>query len=243
MLGLGGSCNFDSAFERYCANNPRCADAGPDLGPKPGPEAGPEAGPEVGPEVGPETGPDLDPDVVSDLPWNFDRDGGPGGPPRGPVTPCASDSDCSRGGNDICHPIGKVCMVSCRSSTDCLGVGLDLCGDLPVPGGPPRKVCMCGSTTFCQTKFGPNFRCNNTEKLCEPACTTSDDCGMFRPSRVCDSNNQVCQRCASNVDCPSTQPHCDSVIGCVGCFADSDCTDVSLSQCNVSTGACVAPSP
>ncbi len=237
---LVSSCDFDSAFDRYCANNPRCSDAA--LGAEAGAETAMQSGPEVGPEVGPEAGPDFAPDVAHDPPWGPDRDGGLPPPRFGQIVACASDNDCGR--NDVCHPVGKVCMNACRSTSDCMPTGLDVCADLMLPGGNQRKVCMCGSTTACQERLGANFRCNSPEQLCEPACTAPepDYCGtLFQPPRICDGNLQVCQRCASNADCPSSaQPHCDRDRGCMGCFDDSDCAGRAESQCNRATGACEA---
>jgi hypothetical protein len=117
---------------------------------------------------------------------------------------------------------------------------------LPSPGGNPRKVCMCDSTTGCQAKLGANFRCNTSDGLCEPSCSPPefDYCGsLFQPPRVCDSGYQVCQRCGSNADCPSAaQPHCDQTRGCMRCIDDLDCAGRAESQCSGATGACVAPS-
>lgn len=242
-VGLLGSCNFDSAFERYCANNPRCADAA--AGPEAGPEVAPDLGPDLRPDVGPDLGPDLEPDLGPDLLPHMDRDGGPPGTPSFLPLPssCTSDADC--GSRELCHPVGKVCMIACRSQNEC-PKWLDTCGDLPVPGGgrTPRMVCMCSGNTSCAERVGSAYLCSPIDNVCELACGPAVDCGnLFRPQRSCNADLVCVPPCSSNAACSSpAQPRCDSAKGCVGCVDDSDCAGRgdNLSRCS-SSGSCVAP--
>ena len=279
MLGLGGSCNFDSAFQRYCEGNPRCrADAasGPETRPEPGPEAGPEAVPEAGPEAEPEPdagpdaepeagpeaeeeplpepGPEAEPDASTDLPfdvgssWPF-RDGGADGPwsmrPQVP-RPCSSGPyDCAS--NEICHPIGQVCMTTCQTSSDCPG-WLDNCSEIVDWAGNvlSPKVCQCTGSFSCDS-YAPGFRCNPPDNLCEPPCRNNGDCSLFNPPRNCDQFTNVCplaQPCQKNADCyVPAQPRCDPTYGrCYGCTSNADCasrTD-NLTECG-RNGACTKP--
>jgi hypothetical protein len=107
VLGLWQACNFDSDFERYCANNPRCgADAAPQ--PETGPDIGADAPADVGPK--PELGGDARPDGQVSM---------------YPTRSCLSSSDCWV--NEMCSPVGQVCMTLCRTASDCLQPGLDTC--------------------------------------------------------------------------------------------------------------------
>jgi hypothetical protein len=231
--GLFGSCNFDSAFDRYCANNPRCADAAAAA------DVGPDAGRDLAPDLGPDGRPDLGPDLP---PWP-DRDG-PLAPPTSFVqlSSCMSDNECAR--NEICHPLGKVCMVTCRNSGEC-PPWLKTCRDLPVTGGgrTPKMVCTCNGNAMCADNVSSSYMCNPIDNLCEPSCSTSFDCAIFRLPRLCSTDLVCVPSCSSAAGCPSaTQPHCDPARGCVGCVDDSDCAGRSdgLSQCN-QTGSCMAP--
>jgi hypothetical protein len=252
-LGLGGACNFDSAFERYCSNNPHCAaDAatGRETGPEAAPEVAPEIGVETGPEAGPEAEPDAGPDAALQSPVDFGQgpwSGRDGGQIVRPPRSCQSRNDCFP--NEICHPFGQVCMSVCTTSADCVQLpGLDTCAEIRDQGGVAitPKVCTCTASQFCES-YGS--RCNSTDNLCERPCYTDWDCLMFQPPRACDKMSNVCQGsiqfCLSNADCPSAaQPRCDPVSAwCVGCVDSSDCAGRvdGFSQCSP-VGSCVSPS-
>jgi hypothetical protein len=261
MLGLWGSCNFDSAFQRYCENNPRClADAA--SGPEAGPEAVPEAKPDVEPKPGPEVEPDAEPESATEPepdagrepglevgpPWNPGRDGGSDGPTFiRPPRSCISSSDCN-GPNEICHPFGQVCMTACRTPADC-PPWLDACAEISEPSGTRRtpKVCGCTPWGSCDS-YVPGFRCNPVDNLCEPPCHTTFDCSVFLQPRVCDQSTNFCspmQTCLSNADCVySALPRCDwTLSSCVGCVAAADCSGRvdGLTECSPN-GSCVRPS-
>jgi hypothetical protein len=215
-LGLWCACNFDSAFERYCANNPRCAaDAASGL----------ETGPDIGPKPG--SGGDSGPDVQAIMP-----------PPKS----CMSNSDCWP--NEMCSPLGQVCMTLCWTASDCLLPGLDTCDVLTDPSGMSTpKVCQCSASEVCNS-FASGFLCASPDELCERLCFTDQDCAVFFPLRVCDKRAGVCRHCLGNFNCPlPAQPRCDSVIfRCTGCIGDGDCKGRpdGLTQCGP-TGSCVAP--
>jgi hypothetical protein len=253
-LALGGACNFDSAFQRYCQNNPHCqADAatGPEAGPEAAWDTGPEADPEAGPEAGPEVGPEVEPDSEIEVgpPWGPGRDGGPEG--QGPIRPpksCGPSFYCT-GPYEICHPFGQVCMTPCRTSADCPS-WLDTCEAIIDPGGAvlTSKVCQCSSSDSCDS-YASGFQCNPADNLCEPRChNNSPDCSAFQPPRVCDQFSNFCSPlvpCSSNTDCLSpAQPRCDAVyLRCVKCVFPADCGGRvdGLTECS-STGSCVSPS-
>jgi hypothetical protein len=224
VLGLWRACNFDSAFQRYCANNPRCgADAAPQ--PEAGPDIAADAPADVGPR--PELGGDARPDGQVFM-----------YPPRS----CLSSSDCWP--NEMCSPLGQVCMALCRTASDCLQPGLDTCDVLANPSGMPTpKVCQCSASEVCSS-FASSFFCASPDELCEHFCRVDQDCAFFHPSRRCDIRSGTCQACLSNVDCPFPgQPRCDPVLfRCSGCIGNSDCAGRpdGLTQCS-STGTCVAP--
>ena len=224
VLGLWRACNFDSDFERYCANNPRCgADAAPQ--------------PETGPDNGPQTPADVGPKPPA-------GDAGPDGqvfmyPPRS----CLSSSDCWP--NEMCSPVGQVCMTLCRTSSDCLQPGLDTCDVLTnLSGMPTPKVCQCSASEVCSS-FADLFFCASPDELCEHFCRVDQDCAFFRPPRLCDSRSGACRACLGNANCSfsASQPRCDPVLfRCTGCIVNSDCADRpdGLTPCGLS-GSCVAP--
>jgi hypothetical protein len=224
VLGLWRGCNFDSAFHSYCANNSRCtidAASGPDIGP----DFGPEAPAGIGPKPGPS------------------GDAGPPGPANmHPPRSCLSSNDC--GPNEMCSPLGQVCMTLCRTPNDCLLPGIDTCDVLTDASGMPTpKVCQCSASEICNN-VASGFFCASPDELCEPFCYFDQDCAMFQPPRLCDQRSGVCRPCLSNINCPAPgQPRCDSVISrCTGCVGNSDCASRpdGLSQCSP-TGACVLP--
>jgi hypothetical protein len=230
--GFCGACNFGSAFDSYCAGNRRCAaDAA----------VVPEAAPDLGPDTGFDAVVDAEPDVGPDT-------GGFGGlgqirPPRS----CSSRADC--GANEICHPFGQVCMITCKTALDCPEY-LDTCTEIRDSGWESRavKVCACSTSRVCDS-FARGFLCNATDNLCERICFNDPECSMFKPSRTCDQTQHLCQGppqifCSSNAKCLSpAQPRCDLANSrCVGCLDSNDCagrTD-GLSQCSP-TGSCESP--
>jgi hypothetical protein len=237
VLVFCGACNFDAAFDNYCAKNPRCAaDAAA------GPEAGKEAGPEAGPDLGPDNGGEPAADAGSDM--------GPDTGGQGQIRPpksCSSRYECAS--NEICHPVGLVCMLTCKTAQDCPPY-LDTCAEIRDSGGGARtpKVCTCTVARVCDD-YARGFVCHPTDNLCERLCGNTQDCSAFQPARVCDQLSGFCQStipsCASNGNCPTaSQPHCDLGISrCVGCLDNSDCAGRSdgLTQCSA-TGSCVSPS-
>jgi hypothetical protein len=206
-LELGGACDFGSAFARYCAANPHCASDA---------TVGPEAGPEAGPAPAPDASVDAAPDTAI---------GGPGGPGQiRPPRSCTLGNEC--GTNEICHPVGQVCVPTCKTALDCPGY-LDTCADIPGPVGaaPTLKVCTCSASQVCDT-YSRGFLCNAVSNQCE------------RPGMPPLS-------CSSNASCLSPAlPRCDLAgARCVGCVDGSDCANRSdgLSLCSPS-GSCVNPS-
>jgi len=172
-------------------------------------------------------------------------DGFPGPRPSSPPRSCMSTGDCLSG--EMCHPTGRVCVSTCRSRGEC-PPWLD-CVDLLDPSGGSRntKVCACTGTPRCDTAApGSGYRCNPMDGLCEPSCSSSDDCANFQPARTCDLVWTVCvPSCTTNADCSFALPRCDSESNrCIGCQNNVDCADRSdgLSVCTF-TGACGNPSP
>ena len=235
------SCNFDAAFERYCANNPSCprSDAG----------ARPETAPDTTPDAPPDIAPDTTaiPDTSMGAPEVGGREGGSDQPfPPPPPKTCTSRDGCGAG--EICHPFGNVCMKMCNTVDDCPPY-LDACAEIAEPNGGPvrtQKVCKCTITQNCNNYAG-NYTCNSLDNLCEHICGNQQDCSRFEPARTCEPGSGQClNTCFSNRDCPvATQPRCDpSTSRCTGCTADTDCSSRpdGLAQCDAS-GACVRPSP
>jgi hypothetical protein len=159
----------------------------------------------------------------------------------GPANPCTSP-------NEVCHPLGQVCMTTCTTSADC-PPWLDTCTDVRDPrgGGRTARVCGCTGAQVCNN-YANGFTCNPFDNLCERSCQTQQDCSGFMPPRKCDTFSGWCQStlpaCANNADCPSaSQPRCDPTASrCVGCIQPSDCAGRSdgLTQCSPG-GACSGP--
>lgn len=227
LVWLWPACNFDSAFARYCQNNPHCRfDAG-------GPETGRETG-DSAPEIPPDVLPDAEPEVVADADV-----GGGGAPSLQPPSSCRMAADCP-GPNQVCDQGARICLTTCRSSADC-PPGNDTC----VGGWRGVGVCMCTSLQACDAAAS-GFRCNPADKVCEPSCYVPNDCWAFNPPRVCDSYSGFCRPpCDSNYECPTADlPHCDQGSGlCTGCIDATDCSDRmdGFTECGT-TGSCMPPS-
>ena len=244
LVFLAASCNFDAAFQRYCEGNPSCPRADAGAGPETAPDTPPDAPPDASPDIS--TGPDSS---LGPPDSGFGRDlFGDGFPPLPPPPPtsCRQDNDC--GANEVCHPVGNVCMLTCNTVDDCPPY-LDTCAGITDQDGAPlgtRKVCQCQIADNCAS-YARNFTCNPFDNLCERMCRGNQECQIFDPQRVCSQGSGWCQRasgsCSSNRDCQPSQPRCDSVsLRCAGCVAASDCANRpdGLTQCG-STGACVPP--
>lgn len=234
LLGWSVGCNFDSALQRYCADNPRCLpDAGLlEVGPPPGLDA------PIGPSG---SGADA-PDAEHEAGVPFAHIAAPKN--------CMSSSDCNPS-IEVCHPTGHVCMLICHNNrTDC-PPWLDNCADLPDQGNGTRvKMCTCAATSSCYGAApGLGYRCNLLDGLCEPPCLSADDCASFMPPRTCDGFTTVCvPTCASNADCTSAAtPHCDLATSrCTGCQSNDDCLSHDGQSLCSSSGACTggsSPSP
>ncbi len=227
------ACDFNGAFSRYCHNNPRCVpDAGHGPEARPSPDVGPPLKPDVAPDLRsdlasalkPDLAPDLRPDLAPDLGLDLVADAfamrvdswG-----MRPMGACKSPADCT-GPMETCHPTALFCVPTCRSASDC-PAGLDTCTEVrsqPGDSGPAPKICACSGSQACG-QMAPNFRCNRTDKLCQPPCNDSADCSMFGQSRVCDPYG----------------------LSCVECVASTDCSNRSdgLTECDFLAGRCVKP--
>ncbi len=217
LAAFAGSCDFASAFQRYCANNPRClTDAGA-----------------------------IDAGMI-DAQAAGDAADANNGPPIPPPTNCGPSGGCATP-SQVCHPFGQVCMNLCNTSADCppyLDTCVEIrdpAGNVRTP-----KVCTCTSAQVCNT-YSAGFTCNPADSLCEPLCASGGDCAMYQPPRFCDQLSGLCQStipsCSSGADCSPGQPRCDPVtLRCTGCVTDSDCSGRldGLVTCGVS-GSCVVP--
>jgi hypothetical protein len=160
---------------------------------------------------------------------------------------CGRNDDC--GPDQICHPLGQVCMKTCNDKADC-PQWLDTCAEIRDPNGGGRtpRVCQCSSATVCNS-IGGDFTCHPTDNLCERLCSRAEDCGMFQPPRLCEPVSGLClnpgSSCASNLNCPSpAEPRCDLASRrCMGCLGSVDCASRpdGLTQCSPD-GSCVPPS-
>jgi hypothetical protein len=246
LVGLAGSCNFDAAFDRYCAKNPRCQ---PDAGNAPAADVPPPDAPPPDaspPDVSP---PDVSPPDASPGDAPQEREGRPEDakrlipPPRncGPSAPCP-------GPGEICHPFGFVCLQPCSTTADC-PPWLDNCTEITDASGTiyTNKVCTCTSAQICDNQTN-GFACNPLDNICEKECAGPDECGMYQPPRLCDRMSGLCvasaQTCYVNAHCPSPfQPRCDPVSNrCVRCTSNDDCAGRrdGLVRCD-SNGSCVNP--
>lgn len=216
---LAASCDFDAAYERYCAGNPACLAA----------DGGDASAPDGG--FGGDGGSAGD----ASMPWT---------PPKN----CQHESDC-REHRELCHPVGKVCVPRCRTSADCPDDSdcaplVDLMGEPTF-----EKVCQCTSASRCAmaspgTTCSPVD--NLCEKMCAGSadcssfwppriCDASSGACLLAPAN-----------CSTSADCASpTAPKCDPYLRrCSRCFTSGDCsarTD-GLNDCD-SLGACVAFNP
>lgn len=147
----------------------------------------------------------------------------------GPLT-CATTTDCQ--GTGVC--VAGLCTAarSCSTDSGCSGEG-KFCHQ-------QRFFCVecdgrsgqCGDNQTCQFDFtcsgsgGGSDAGPSDGGTCSGSCGGRADCA---PDRVC-RNGTCCApptRCASDDDCPESQPQCNGATGqCfggAGCFQDSDC--------------------
>ena len=165
-------------------------------------------------------------------------------PPIPPPKSCATNSDCPNP-DESCNPYSHLCMKTCATSADC-PPWLDTCLPIPSPA-PVQGVCAC--TAQSCNSYDTTFTCQLWDGLCEPMCTTPQDCSGFQPPRFCDLESGLCliaplKACTRNSDCVySVQPRCDpSTFWCTSCVSSSDCAGRpdNLTQCD-SAGTCVSP--
>ena len=160
---------------------------------------------------------------------------------------CEHPSDC-REGNELCHPVGHVCVPTCTSNSDC-PAEQSSCAFVNDPDGQPsqQKVCTCQSAQSCASA-NPQNTCSFVDNVCEPLCSGDGDCAAFRPDRVCDLASGVClnqpSTCTSNSECKDAkQARCDpSSQRCTRCLSSADCAGRSdgRSDCD-SHGSCTRP--
>lgn len=219
LFSLLAACNFDAAFSRYCQNNPNCKpDSGKDLVSSPSPDLRPDLAPDLRPDLAPDLSPDLAPDLSPDL--MPDTPVWPGRPDSGGTRAyrnCTSPADCNAP-METCHPTALMCVLTCRSPSDC-SLGLDTCEVRGQPGdsSPSARICACSNSLACG-QMAPGFRCNKTDRLCQPPCYGAADCTMFSPARVCDPFSNTCVECVVSIDCSNRsdgRTECDSIGRCV----------------------------
>lgn len=210
LLGFASSCNFDSAFKRYCDNNPRCqADAGPTL----------EVG--QGSEV---KDAELPPSIPS--PKNCASPNDCSAPdefchPLSQVCmkTCNAPTDCPPWLGGCSDPRGgplrgqKVCSCTAQSCNNF--ATLFTCN-------PSDGLCerICGTDQDC-SGFQPARTCDQQRGWCLPipqTCAGSADCLSAAQPR-CDFVSLLCAGCASSADCagrPDGLSQCTPAGNCVG---------------------------
>ena len=158
--------------------------------------------------------------------------------PSGACVACESNADCAgEAVATLCNTTSHAC-VQCNSGGDCK--------DPSAPGCANGQCGRCLSDTNCggnqscvkDTTVGTAFAAG----MC--VCVNNSGCGGKQP--VCTSGFVAAggSRCGcyKTSDCTNGD-HCDTLEThlCVSpCLSSSDCTAVSLPQCDTTTGLCVA---
>lgn len=97
---------------------------------------------------------------------------------------CTTDEAC--GGDEVCHPLAKVCVKSCASAADCPSSAKS-CSGMSTESGSQKMFCECQSTDLCDGD--EKIICTAAEKICAPRCTNDVDCTF---GRHCDTTSGNC---------------------------------------------------
>lgn len=217
------ACDFDAAYDAWCAGDPACAGAGGSAGAGGAAGAGGTAG--AGGSAG-EGG-------VSGAGGAFAID-------LQPLRACADARACAPA--ELCHPHGHVCMRACAEDADCPAEEPHCAALAP---GATARACTCATTASC-TDVVPGSACNPLDDRCEMPCASSADCTSFEPVRACNETSALCVEtdavCETNADCSTAaRPRCDpGTHRCTRCRSHADCagrTD-GATLC-IPSGACV----
>lgn len=149
----------------------------------------------------------------------------------------------SCGAGQICHPVEKVCVKTCTSSTDCPD-SAKTCAPLATAGadgGTSQNICQCATTALCNAgQAGGSLVCSDETKVCVVKCSTDAACGT---GRKCDTATGQCKTQASTCTpaCAATET-CDTTQNppkCVAKCGQGTCTGGKV--CNFTSGACETP--
>jgi hypothetical protein len=99
---------------------------------------------------------------------------------------CTADAFCRDG--LVCHPLAKVCVPKCTTSSDCPTSSKE-CAEFAVDAGAPPRFCQCQSTALCGSP--ESVVCGGEEKICMPRCHNDVDCTF---GRRCDADTGTCLR-------------------------------------------------
>lgn len=227
------ACDFDSAFERYCEGNPLCAasSAGSGGSIAPGGSGG-------GGGTGGSGGAGGD---------GGGGAGGNGGDGSGWQPPGYCDFIQRCPGGKECRGFQHVCIDSCSPEVDDCPAHEPHCGFLARFAGREYWGCGCNDARECQRTY-PGLVCNGLTLLCEPTCTTDEQCrnlfGDLRRACMLDpkgGGSRICVGCEQSADCGPDAPVCDPTrYQCGGCKVDAHCSRFLGSQyCDDSNGRCV----
>ncbi|GEM_PF-409588 len=163
---------------------------------------------------------------------------------------CSSDSDCTSSDKPRCHLDSNRC-VACLTGADCdSGVCVDYlcrecddthpCTDSSKHCGTQGEIAnmcvVCTEDAHC----AEGLVCDVTHGVCME-CNTNTECENLYPNGekpICaieGADAHTCVECNSDLDC-SGNATCDiSSHICTGCVTSSDCKEVTLPICQIST--------
>ncbi len=167
---------------------------------------------------------------------------------------CTATADCLS--DEVCHPIGKVCVKNCE--TDATVCGDDECVETMNFDGESAYVCKCSTCSVDGEVCSADL-----DDVCESRCTSSSDCAAFTgqnrecsseglcvfaavgpcnggcpTGQVCDTNIDSCIDACTAASCNSSAaPVCGASGLCEACSVDADCAGVGTSYTCDKTGA------
>ncbi len=156
---------------------------------------------------------------------------------------CSSDSSCKT--SEVCHPVAKVCVAKCNSTSDCPSASLS-CAAL---SGTSAKVCqcssdgMCGLTEVCQPYSLCTAKCTSTScpsgYTCDSAsgkcATPSAPCGFGADAGTCATGklcNYAAGMCEAAGSCSSSSPQPDTCRYSQQCSGSTCASAVSRPACS-----------
>lgn len=180
-----------------------------------------------------------------------------GGEERTSLT-CSTDADCVSDDTtkEICHPDAKVCVQTCKTSSDCPNSAKTCEAVGGSSSVKDQMICKCSTDQFCQSDTrisdASNLVCLSGSSVCAPkgttttpACTKDADCAA---GQVCDTTSGTCKASTVGNACTGTSQStcsygefCSSSKCAAAPVAAATCENFSKSRPQWSAGSSTGP--